>query len=67
MWATAGLHPHDARHGVDGLEPLLGEPEVVAVGECGLDYHYDHSPRAVQRERLRRADRAGTRRATWPS
>jgi TatD DNase family protein len=49
VWATAGLHPHDARQGVDDLLPLLGEPEVVAVGECGLDYHYDHSPRDVQR------------------
>jgi TatD DNase family protein len=50
VWATAGLHPHDAVTGLDGIEALLGEPEVVAVGECGLDYHYDHSPRAVQRE-----------------
>lgn len=50
VWATAGVHPHDARHGLDGVEALLGEPEIVAVGECGLDYHYDHSPRAVQRE-----------------
>jgi len=50
VWATAGLHPHDARHGLDGLEALLEAPKVVAVGECGLDYHYDHSPRPVQRE-----------------
>ena len=50
VWATVGLHPHDARHGLVGLEPLLGAPGVVAVGECGLDYHYDHSPRAVQRD-----------------
>jgi TatD DNase family protein len=50
VWATAGVHPHEARHGVDGIEALLDEPEVVAVGECGLDYHYDHSPRPVQRE-----------------
>jgi len=48
--ATVGLHPHDAKHQVDGLIPLLDEPEVVAVGECGLDYHYDLSPRPVQRE-----------------
>src|SRR5690606_28359318 len=34
----------------DGIAELLGEPGVVAVGECGLDYHYDHSPRPVQRE-----------------
>jgi TatD DNase family protein len=50
VWATAGVHPHEAAGGLDGIEDLLGEPEVVAVGECGLDYHYDHSPRAVQRE-----------------
>jgi TatD DNase family protein len=50
VWATAGVHPHDARDGVEGLEGLLAEPEVVAVGECGLDYHYDHSPRRVQRD-----------------
>ncbi|HEX9995033.1 MAG TPA: TatD family hydrolase [Acidimicrobiales bacterium] len=50
VWATAGVHPHDAKDGLDGLEDLLDEPEVVAVGECGLDYHYDHSPRPVQRE-----------------
>jgi TatD DNase family protein len=49
VWATVGLHPHDAKDGLDGLAELLGEPEVVAVGECGLDYHYDHSPREVQR------------------
>ena len=49
VWATVGLHPHDARNGLDGLADLLGRPGVVAVGECGLDYHYDHSPRDVQR------------------
>lgn len=50
VWATAGVHPHDAKDGLGGLEALLSEPEVVAVGECGLDFHYDHSPRDVQRE-----------------
>ncbi len=50
VWATVGLHPHDAVNGIDDLVPLLDRPKVVAVGECGLDYHYDHSPRAVQRE-----------------
>ncbi|HEY8057527.1 MAG TPA: TatD family hydrolase [Acidimicrobiales bacterium] len=50
IWATAGVHPHEARHGLDGLEPLLARAEVRAVGECGLDYHYDHSPRELQRE-----------------
>jgi TatD DNase family protein len=50
VWATVGLHPHDAKLGVDTIVPLLGEAKVVAVGECGLDYHYDHSPRPAQRE-----------------
>jgi TatD DNase family protein len=60
MWATVGLHPHDAVDGVDGLDALLaaelgdgpgaGERVVVGIGECGLDYHYDHSPRPIQRE-----------------
>ncbi len=50
VWATVGLHPHDASKGVDTILHLLGEDKVVAVGECGLDYHYDHSPRPVQRE-----------------
>jgi TatD DNase family protein len=50
VWATVGLHPHDAKNGLDGITALLGEDKVVAVGECGLDYHYDHSPRETQRE-----------------
>ncbi len=50
VWATVGLHPHDASNGVDSIVSLLGEEKVVAVGECGLDYHYDHSPRAAQKE-----------------
>jgi TatD DNase family protein len=55
-WATMGLHPHEASHGVEELERALtsmlevGEGIVVAVGECGLDYHYEHSPRAAQRD-----------------
>lgn len=51
--ATAGVHPHDAKHGTSGLEELVesGREEglVVAIGECGLDYHYDNSPRDAQR------------------
>jgi TatD DNase family protein len=54
VWGTAGVHPHEARHGSpEALErvrdALLAEPRLRAVGECGLDYHYDHSPRDVQR------------------
>jgi len=51
--ATAGLHPHEATawspEAAARLKALLALPEVVAVGETGLDYHYDHSPRDVQR------------------
>ena len=50
VWATVGLHPHDAVQGVDTIVGLLGPSEVVGIGECGLDYHYDHSPREVQQE-----------------
>jgi len=54
--ATAGIHPHDAGRATAAdlaeLEELCHDPAVVAVGECGLDYHYDRSPREVQRERF---------------
>jgi TatD DNase family protein len=50
--ATAGLHPHEAqRWSADTeswLRTFLQQPQVVAVGETGLDYHYDHSPRSLQ-------------------
>jgi TatD DNase family protein len=54
VWGTAGIHPHEARHGSpEALErvrdALTSEPRLRAVGECGLDYHYDHSPRETQR------------------
>ncbi len=54
--ATAGIHPHDAARATAAdlaeLAELCSDPAVVAVGECGLDYHYDRSPRQVQRERF---------------
>ena len=50
VWATAGVHPHEARKGLEGIEGLLEDSNVVAVGEAGLDYHYDHSPRADQKK-----------------
>lgn len=50
VWATAGIHPHDAAQGIGGLRELLDDPHVVAVGECGLDYHYNKSPAPEQRE-----------------
>lgn len=43
VWATAGVHPHEAKHGCDGLEALLDHPKVMAVGEAGFDFHYNHS------------------------
>ena len=49
VFATVGLHPHEARHGVETILELLDRPEVIAVGEAGLDYYYDHSPRDAQR------------------
>jgi TatD DNase family protein len=49
VFATVGLHPHEARHGVDTIGDLIGA-DTVAIGECGLDYYYDHSPRDVQRD-----------------
>ena len=50
VWATVGLHPHEATAGTAGLAELAADPMVVAVGECGLDYYYGHSPRDAQRE-----------------
>lgn len=49
VWATVGVHPHEAKDGTDEILPLLDQPGVVAVGECGLDYYYEHSPRDIQR------------------
>jgi TatD DNase family protein len=53
FYATVGVHPHDAaKAGQDDLrrlEQLLSHPKVVAVGEIGLDYHYDFSPRDTQK------------------
>jgi len=56
--STAGIHPHDAASYDDAIEgrieALLAKPQVVAVGETGLDYYYEHSPRAAQCEALSR-------------
>jgi TatD DNase family protein len=53
FYATVGVHPHDAAKATpetfDRLRDLLPHPKVLAVGEIGLDYHYDFSPRDVQR------------------
>jgi TatD DNase family protein len=53
IFSTAGVHPHAAgaavQDGLQAISELLAEDDVVAVGETGLDYHYDNSPRDVQR------------------
>ncbi len=57
MWATAGTHPHEAREdpdlSVETLLDLAEKPKVVGIGECGLDFHYDYSPRDVQAQVFR--------------
>lgn len=58
-WASVGVHPHEAKDYVNSpdklrkIRDLLDKPKVVAIGECGLDYHYDHSPRGDQLKLLR--------------
>lgn len=49
VYATVGVHPHEAVHGTDTIVDLLHTPGIVAIGEAGLDYFYEHSPRADQR------------------
>ncbi|HEX2059896.1 MAG TPA: TatD family hydrolase [Thermoanaerobaculia bacterium] len=52
VWAAVGFHPHDAKHCDDAafaeIARLAREERVVAIGECGLDYHYMHSPHETQ-------------------
>jgi TatD DNase family protein len=54
VWAAVGFHPHEAKDCDDAafaeISRLARDPRVVAIGEMGLDYHYDHSPRDVQRD-----------------
>lgn len=55
-WASVGLHPHEAKEGEDALDAIAAlatQPKVVAVGECGLDYFYNHSPKDDQLKALR--------------
>ena len=53
LYATVGMHPHDAKdvgeEELQKLKKLIAYPKVIAVGETGLDYYYNHSPREVQR------------------
>lgn len=57
VWCALGTHPHHAkewrRGDAERLHDLLGEPGVVAVGECGLDFYYDNSPREKQERAMR--------------
>ena len=57
LWAVVGLHPHDAKLWTeelgDALQELVKHPKVLALGEVGLDYHYDNSPRDKQRSAFR--------------
>jgi len=58
IYTTAGIHPHDASNAEERhyglMEQLARHPRVLAIGETGLDYYYDNSPRDVQREVFRR-------------
>src|SRR5436853_7684087 len=59
IWATIGLHPHEGKEYVNDLDALnrfhdlAGKPKVVAIGETGLDYHYNHSSKEDQRKLLK--------------
>lgn len=58
-WASIGLHPHEAQHyagqtaRLQEFAALADRPKVVAIGECGLDFYYSHSPKEAQLEVLR--------------
>src|SRR5262245_52097352 len=66
IYTTVGVHPHEARLLDDSLYNRLCElarhPKVIAWGEIGLDYHYDNSPRDVQRDAFRRQLKAARER-----
>jgi TatD DNase family protein len=53
-WASIGIHPHEAQHfagqpdKLESFAALITQPKVVAVGECGFDFYYNHSPKAAQ-------------------
>jgi len=54
LYATVGMHPHDAKdvgeEALRKLEELISRPKVIAVGETGLDFYYNHSPHQIQRD-----------------
>ena len=76
LYATVGVHPHDASKATpetfDQLRDFLSHPKVLALGEIGLDYHYDFSPRDTQRSVfIRQLELASTpvvihTREAWP-
>jgi TatD DNase family protein len=57
IWATVGTHPHEAKEDPDlsasRLIAMAADPRVVGIGECGLDFHYDLSPRDIQAQVFR--------------
>lgn len=67
IWCTVGVHPHEAKDYADltaeRLLELAGRPRVIGIGECGLDFHYDLSPRDIQatvfRQHIEAARRTG--------
>lgn len=54
IYATIGIHPHEAKLATDAafaqMERLARHPKIIAWGEIGLDYYYDHSPREIQKQ-----------------
>jgi TatD DNase family protein len=69
IWATVGTHPHEAKEdpalSAETLIALAADPRVVGIGECGLDFHYDLSPRDIQAQ-VFRAHAAAARRTGLP-
>lgn len=65
VYFSAGIHPHDAALApsdfIEQLKDIAAHPKCLAIGECGLDYYYDHSPKEIQRDIfLKQINLAGT-------
>src|SRR5437588_9657600 len=69
IWCSVGAHPHEAADhaalGAEDLAALAAHPRVIGIGETGLDFHYDHSPRDVQ-ERVFRLHIAASKASGLP-